>query len=99
MDVAMTAPTAAAAIATIIIERKDRSRMMISSYLDVIAMDLLRRPRNRWRCLLSPGEDLVLAQSRARACAIRASAPGDHSFLRCSAARNRFYSAARSAWR
>src|SRR5712671_6295741 len=103
MDAGMTAPTAAAATATVIIEPTYRPRIVVSSLAsldatDATVTDHLRRRQNRWRCLLSPGADLVPPQRRTLLRALPASIPGDHSFLRCSEARNKVGSPDRSAW-
>src|SRR6266436_2209973 len=97
----MTALTAAAAIATVIIELENRSRTMVSFYLllfGVTATDSLQRPQNPWRCLLLPGQDLVPPQRRGLPCALPAAATGKNSFLRRSEVRNTFCSLGRSVW-
>src|SRR5438093_178472 len=100
MDAEMTAPTAAAATATDIIEPKKWWRMMISPLppTDVTAADRLQRLQNPWRRLLLPGEDRAPLQRRPLPCALPATARGDHSFLRRSEARYKVYSPGRSAW-
>src|SRR5438046_3071078 len=98
MEAGMTALTAAAAMATVIIEPEKRSPMMgsCSLQLDVTATDP-DHPQKPLCCPWSPCEDLVPPQTRALPGAVHAAAPGDHSFLRCSAARCKFCSPGRSA--
>src|SRR5262249_53905068 len=103
MDAEMTPPTAAAAMATVIIEPKYRPRIVVSSLAsldatDATVTDHLQRLQNLWRCLWSPGADPVPPQRRVLRRALPASVPGDHSFLRCSEARCKVCSPDRSAW-
>src|SRR5882762_3331877 len=100
IDTEITALTAAAAIATVIIELENRSRTMVSfcSFFGVTATDSLQRPQNPWRCLLLPGQDLVPPQRRGLPCALPAAATGENSFLRRSEVRNTFCSPGRSVW-
>src|SRR6266446_473135 len=98
MDTAMTALTAAPAMATPIIELKKRARMMASLLpsIDVTAMGPRHRRLPLWRPWL-PDQDRVLAQRALLPCAVHAAAPGGRNFLRGSAARYRFCSPGRSA--
>ncbi len=61
------------------------------------ATDPVVRTTHPRRCPWSSGRDLAPPQRRALPCAVRAAGPGAHSFLRCSAARNKFCSPHRSA--
>src|SRR5690348_10199801 len=86
IDSERMAPTAAAAMATVIIEREIRPRIAISfAFVEAIATDRLQHPRNPWRYRLTSGQDLFLVQMPPRPCAVPASTPGRHSFLQCSA--------------
>src|SRR5437879_821592 len=64
----------------------------------VTATDRLERTAHHPRCRWFSDRGLVPRQRRALPCAYRAAAPASRSFLRCSAARNKFCSPRRSAW-
>src|ERR1700733_10649208 len=96
----MTAPTAAAAMATVMVETENRSGIMVSFCLAlrVTGTDPVQRRRNPWRCLLSPGENLVPPQRRGLHGVPPASWTGTRSFLQRSEARNKFDLPGLSVW-
>src|ERR1700758_3294536 len=64
----------------------------------VTATDRLERTAHHPRCRWFSDRGLAPRQTRALPSADRAAAPASRSFLRCSAARNKFCSPRRSAW-
>src|SRR5437773_4850058 len=106
MDMEITALTAAAAMATVIIEPERRSNMLVSFLPCGMLLLYLRDvtaatdPDRRQRSLCCPwfsDQARVLPQGRVLPCAVRAAAREGQNSLRCSAARNKSCSAHHSA--
>jgi hypothetical protein len=82
---------------TVLIVRTERfgTRYFLQS---VTATDRLERTAHHPRCRWFSDRGLAPRRTRALPSADRAAAPASRSFLRCSAARNKFCSPRRSAW-